>query len=97
MSKITADTINVSINLTDLDKSKFTTDANGKKYLNFSLNARKEPDKFGNDLTIAYKKAKGEETTYIKGNAKTVTFDNTPTAQAEAIPFKSDTPDDLPF
>ena len=94
MSKINADIINVSINLTDLDRSKFSSDKNGKMYLNFSLNARKEPDKYGNDLTISYKKDNGKETVYIKGNAKTVNFDNVQAAPAEVSNNNSD---NLPF
>ena len=99
MSKINCDLINASICLSDLEASQFQLGKDGKKYLNFSILSRKEPDKFGNDLTITYKKEKGQETKYIKGNAKTVTFDNSQQpAPAEPFQSKADKQfEDLPF
>ena len=78
MSKINCDLINASICLSDLEASQFQIGKDGKKYLNFSILSRKVPDKFGNDLTMSYKKEKGQETKYIKGNAKSVNFDSQP-------------------
>lgn len=99
MHKINCDLINASICLTDLDASQFQIGSDKKKYLNFTINLRKEADKFGNDLSISYKKEKGQETKYIKGNAKTVTFDNSQQpAQAEPFQSKADKQfEDLPF
>jgi hypothetical protein len=98
--KINCDLINASICLTDLDKSQFQIGKDEKKYLNFSILTRKEADKFGNDLTMTYKKEKGQETKYIKGNAKSVNFEAQP-AQPTGDPFESKADvkfnQDLPF
>ena len=100
MSKINCDLINASICLSELEASQFQIGKDGKKYLNFSILSRKEPDKFGNDLTITYKKEKGQETKYIKGNAKSVNFEAQPQAQADPFESKADVKfrdENLPF
>ena len=98
--KINCDLINASICLSELEASQFQIGKDGKKYLNFSILTRKEPDKFGNDLTLTYKKEKGQDTKYIKGNAKSVNFEAQP-AQPTGDPFESKADvkfkDDLPF
>ena len=99
---IKADLVNISICLTDLDKSKFKKADNGKLYLNATIGQRKETDKFGNDLTVFYSKSKEEreaktETVYIPGNAKSVIFEaGSPPTFTEEIPTKQEF-DDLPF
>ena len=100
MSKINCDLINASICLSELEASQFQIGKDGKKYLNFSIVTRKEPDNFGNDLTLAYKKSKGQKTKYlIKSNAKSVNFEAQPQAQADPFESKADVKfkDDLPF
>ena len=100
MAKIEADIINFSICLSDLDKSKLKKADNGKIYLNGVINARKEADKFGNNLTLSFSKTKEEreakaETVYIGGFAKSIIFD-----EAGSQPTFTDAPvdeNDLPF
>jgi hypothetical protein len=101
MAKIEADIINFSICLSDLDKSKLKKADNGKIYLNGVINARKEPDQYGNNLTLSFSKTKEEreakvDTVYINGNAKSIIFEgggSQPTFTNEA-PGEND---DLPW
>jgi hypothetical protein len=81
MEKINCHLINASICLTDLKAEKLKKATNGKVYLNFVVNTRKEKDQFGNDLNMSYAKTKEEkeakvETVYIQGNAQSVTFES---------------------
>lgn len=91
---IQADVINLQINLTDLDRSKFYTGTDGKQYLSVTVGQRKEPDKFGNDLYLSYYKEKGAPTVYIKGNAKSVHFNNQAQQPVQEVASKQN---DLPF
>jgi hypothetical protein len=100
----------ISLCLSDLPKEKITTAANGKKYISIVVDSRKEPDKFGNDLTVAINQSKEERAAkqpkkYV-GSGKTYTFgaDNKPaqTSKApepikEADPFADFIQDDLPY
>ena len=71
-----------SICVTDIPKDAFKLAKNGKKYLNFVINKRKEVDKFGNDLTIQLSQSKEEKESkmakvYI-GQGKTFVFKDDP-------------------
>jgi len=98
MGKINCDLINVSICLTDLEKKFLQKAENGKVYLNATITDRKEPDKFGNDLSIYYNQRKKNDGTrpakaYVRGNIKSITFNTT------EQPVFTDEPviDDIPF
>ena len=97
-----------SICVTDIPKDAFKLAKNGKKYLNFVINKRKEVDKFGNDLTIQLSQTKEEKESkmakvYI-GQGKTFVFKNEAKAEpkiengkinVEENPISED--DSLPF
>jgi hypothetical protein len=42
----------VSICLSDLPKEFITEAKNGKKYINLSINRKKDPDQYGKDLSV---------------------------------------------
>ena len=42
----------VSICLTDLPRDHITTAGNGKKYINLTINKKKEVDQYGKDLSV---------------------------------------------
>ena len=80
----------ISLCLSDLPKEKITAAANGKKYISIVVDSRKEPDKFGNDLTVAINQSKEERAAkqpkkYV-GSGKTYTFgaDNKPSQTQKA-------------
>ena len=74
---INCDIINLTICLSDLEPDQYFVSTNNKKYLNVTVSARKEPDKYNNDLSVTYKKKKGDETKYVKNSSgKTVSFNN---------------------
>lgn len=97
------DIVNLTICLTDLDPDQFyVSPTSKKKYVNLQIGARKEIDKYGNDLTITYKKKKGDPTIYPKGSTgKTFNFQNSqsqsvePHPQTESRPIENE--GDLPF
>lgn len=65
--------MNVSINLTDLDRSLFSTDKNGKKYLNIAIFERKQVGQFGDTHNMVYSKREdGGPTKYVSGSVKAV-------------------------
>ena len=43
----------VSICLSDLPKEEIRQATNGKKYINLTINRKKEPDQYGKDLSVA--------------------------------------------
>ena len=62
--------INLSICLTDLPKDKITQAANGKKYINLTVAARKEVGKYGETHTVFVNPSKqdkdtGKPTVYV--------------------------------
>lgn len=97
------DIINLTICLSDLDPEQFyVSPTSKKKYVNLQVGARKEIDKYGNDLTITYKKKKGDPTIYPKGSTgKTFNFQNQQSQQPEPQPQTENRPieneGDLPF
>lgn len=42
----------ISICLSDLPKGHITEAKNGKKYINLTINRKKEPDQYGKDLSV---------------------------------------------
>ena len=46
------DFFKVSICLSDLPKELITEAKNGKKYINLTINRKKEPDQYGKDLSV---------------------------------------------
>lgn len=72
------ETISISIELGDTVKPFITVGNNGKRYLNLQVQARREPDKFGNDLSVSVRKSKGElerdGTKVYVGNGKTFIY-----------------------
>jgi len=95
MKKINCHLVNASICLSDIDCSKIKKASNGKIYLNFVINTRKETDQFGNDLNLSYTKTKEEkeakiETVYVPGNAKSVTFDSPASPDFTDEPVQAD-------
>jgi hypothetical protein len=68
--------INASMDLTKIDKSKINKHANGAKYYNITIYLNDEPNKFGQNVSIATSISKeereaGVKQTYI-GNGKVV-------------------------
>jgi len=95
--------INASIDLTKIDKSKINQHANGAKYYNITIYLNDEPNKFGQDVSIATSITKeereaGVKQTYI-GNGKVVMNkpkeDKIP--QAPQAPSAISSDNDLPF
>jgi len=68
--------INASIDLTKIDKSKINQHANGAKYYNITIYLNDEPNKFGQDVSIATSISKEQRETGVKqtyiGNGKVV-------------------------
>lgn len=94
--------INVSIDLTKIDKNKIKDHANGGKYYNLVVATRQQPDNYGNTHTV-YERSTEEEQRAGKarnylGNGKVVTFmNNTPATDQPAPPADGSADDDLPF
>lgn len=93
--------INISICLTDLPKNKITTsDKNGKKYINITVDALKEKDQYGKTHSCYITRTKGEreanEKKVFVGNGREYVFEAKSEAKAEAKsePIPSG---DLPF
>lgn len=59
--------ITISIDLAKIDKAKIKAGKNGAKYYSLVIQDRKEPDQYGNNLTVTEPKAKGstEKTAYL--------------------------------
>lgn len=52
--------ININLCLSDIDQNKIFLSKNGKKYLSICVTDRKEPDQYGNDLTVYINQTKEE-------------------------------------
>ena len=52
--------INLDIDLTMLPKDKITEGKNGHKYIKLTAATMKQPDKFGNDMTVFIAQSKEE-------------------------------------
>lgn len=103
--------INISIDLTKIDKSKIKEGKNGQKYYNITVDKRKEPDQYGNTHTVYQsqsKDEKGQPKVYL-GNAKEYVFggqqsastpqqsQNFTTPMQQSFNPSPETIDDLPF
>ncbi len=102
--------INVSIDLSKIDKSKIKEGANGAKYYNITVDKRKDVDKFNNTHTVYQSQSKEEREAktpkvYI-GNGKEIVFNNNQAQQSapqqQQQSFNTPTQsngaiDDLPF
>lgn len=95
----------LSLCLSDIDKTKIKKGSNGKMYLNIVVRERKEPDKFGNSLTVWVQQSKEEreakaDKNYI-GAGKVLEFKseapNTPEEVEELPEMDADDMGDLPF
>lgn len=92
--------ISASINLEKIDKSKITTDKQGKgKYYPVSIIVNDTVNQYGNDTSISTGQTKEEreakaKKTYL-GNGKTVWRGDT--VQSPVVQTTSDPNDDLPF
>lgn len=94
---------NISICVSDIPKNRITTAKNGKKYLNITVDDRKAPDKYGNDVTVYLTQTKEEraakvDKTYI-GNGKKIVFNSNTQPQQSAKNEQMPLPesDDMPF
>lgn len=100
--------INISIDLSKLDKSRIKEGKNGAKYYNLTVDKKQQPDQFGNDHTVYQTPTKEEREAraakvYV-GSGKEFIFNN----QQQSAPVQQQqgnnaggaaptTIDDLPF
>jgi len=52
--------ISVSVSLAKIDKTRFTTDKNGNKYLQLTLSVNDEADQYGKDVQVWMEQTKEE-------------------------------------
>lgn len=102
---------NLNICLSDILESKITTGKNGKKYVNITVDTKRDTDQFGNDLTVFLSQTKDErlakEPKAYVGSGKTFNFERqeqrpayTPVMGAKETPpqeIRKEGDDDLPF
>lgn len=92
--------ITASINLSKIDKTKLTKDKNGNLWLNMDIFVSDTPDRYGNDVSIAYRQTKEERELKEKrgyiGNGKIV-YGKIPRTQQSLINNDNNTDDGLPF
>ena len=83
--------INASIDLTKIDKSKINNHQNGAKYYNITIYLNDEPNKFGQNVSIATSISKEERESGVKqtyiGNGKTVYNNDQKPQQQSEIPL----------
>lgn len=94
--------ISCSINLSKIDKTKFTVAKNGDTYLNFTVAVNDQEDKYGKDTALTLNQTEEERKsripkTYI-GNGKTVWSSEGATKPPKQS-YSQNNPidDDLPF
>lgn len=90
--------INLSVCLSDIDKTKIKKASNGKLYAGITVRMRKEPDQYGQDVYAYMQQSKEEreakaEKVYV-GNGKRVVFTQSPDEMQEA---SAEEKDDLLF
>ena len=95
MSKL----LNVSIDLTKIDKSKIIEGKKGGKYLNMTVWINDELDQYGNDVSVQQSQSKEEREAkspkvYL-GNGRV--YRSNKVAQAQEAPAPSIPDADLPF
>lgn len=92
----------ISVCLSDLPKDKMKKPANGKIYINLMVAERREPDQYGNDVTVFVSQTKEEreqqkQKTYC-GQGKKIEFTEPSQEQIETAPvITPDEINDLPF
>lgn len=99
--------INISIDLSKIDKTRIKTGKNGEKYYSLTADKKKEADKFGNDHSVYNTPTKEEREKKLPkvylGSGKEFNFNgnsstaNTSNYQAPAFNPSPETVDDLPF
>lgn len=92
--------LNVSIDLTKIDKNKIKPHANGAKYYSMDIIVKDEPDQYGQNVAVKSGQTKEEReaktpATYI-GNGKIV-FTKAPKVSAAAPENTPVTDSELPF
>ena len=101
MSKL----LNLSINLSKIDKSKIIEGKTGNKYLDIDVWINDDPDQYGNDASVSIRQSKDEREakerkTYIGNGKKMFGWDDSQPASSPApapAPSASDELDDIPF
>lgn len=97
--------INLNICLSDIPAEARIKGRNGKTYCNLIISARREPDQFGNDITLTVSRSEQERkqkkpVVYV-GAGKSRLFDIQPAApvrkSAKGTPAGFTPLDDLPF
>lgn len=97
--------INISIDLSKIDKSRIKEGKNGAKYYNLTVDKKQSPDQFGNDHTVYNTPTKEEREaktpkSYV-GSGKEFVFgnrqQNAPAANTPPPTTNSQVIDDLPF
>jgi len=78
--------IRISICLSDLPKEKMKKAKNNKIYMNLVIAERREPDQFGNDVTVYADQTKEEREAHkdkqYVGQGKTIAFNQAATPEA---------------
>ena len=92
--------LNVSIDLTKIDKTKIKPHANGAKYYSMDIIIKDEPDQYGQTVAVKTNQTKeererGDKATYI-GNGKVV-FSKVPEIDSFPPPLDQQSGNDLPF
>ena len=87
--------INVSIDLTKIDKSRIIEGKKGGKYLNVTISVNDEPDKYGNNVSLWNGQTKEEREAkkdrLFLGNGRVIWTDG----NSQSVDSSED--DDLPF
>lgn len=96
---IETDIININVELSKIPREKMR-EVNGKKYINLTIDQRRTPDKYGNDLCLYVRRNSKEDEKIYVGSGKTITFNKSgkhtaPTAPTATPPQSNN--DDLPF
>jgi hypothetical protein len=91
--------INIKVCLSDLPKDKiFTSEKTGKKYIDLTVDERREPDTYGNTHSVSVGQSKEErerrDSRIYVGNGKAYTFGQNQQKQESA---QIDDKDGLPF
>jgi hypothetical protein len=98
--------INISIDLTKIDKSRIIAGKNGQKYYNLTVDLKQAPDQFGYTHMVYQSPTKEERTAKVAkvyvGSGKEFVFNNQvqQAQQQNAAPAFQPSPDDtdsLPF
>ena len=98
--------INISIDVSKIDKSRITEGKNGAKYLNLTIDKLQTAGKFGETHTVYMRQSKEEYSAKEKkvyvGNGKEIVFGNKSTPQQippvpQNVPSSGTPIDDLPF